>query len=110
MAFPSDTKEEHQVEHSTNATSTDDMNIKNSDIIQAETLAAELKSGTSQAEKDLVRKLDWRILPCVWILYLLGFLDRANVGYMKLSTVTTGSVANTPTEMPKPVVWKMISI
>lgn len=35
------------------------------------------------AEKRLVRKLDWRILPCTWILYLLGFLDRANIGYAR---------------------------
>lgn len=35
----------------------------------------------SLEEKRLVRKLDWRILPCTWILYLLGFLDRANIGY-----------------------------
>ncbi|KAL5337703.1 major facilitator superfamily domain-containing protein [Aspergillus crustosus] len=34
-------------------------------------------------EKRLVRKLDWRILPCCWVLYLLGFLDRANVGNAK---------------------------
>lgn len=38
-------------------------------------------NGTDE-EKRLVRKLDWRILPCCWILYLLGFLDRANVGYV----------------------------
>lgn len=35
--------------------------------------------GTAE-EKKLVRKLDWRILPCTWVLYLLGYLDRANVG------------------------------
>lgn len=36
-------------------------------------------NGTAE-EKKLVRKLDWRILPCTWVLYLLGFLDRANIG------------------------------
>ncbi|KAL4867113.1 hypothetical protein BDV12DRAFT_186881 [Aspergillus spectabilis] len=39
-------------------------------------------NGTPE-EKRLVRKLDWRILPCCWVLYLLGFLDRANVGNAK---------------------------
>ncbi|KAG9255301.1 nicotinamide mononucleotide permease [Emericellopsis atlantica] len=34
-------------------------------------------------ERKLKRKLDWRILPCCWVLYLLGFLDRANVGNAK---------------------------
>ena len=51
----------------------------------------------SEAEKKLLRKLDMRIIvssveptvtvglltsfePCVWLLYLLGYLDRANIG------------------------------
>jgi hypothetical protein len=56
----------------------------------------------SDAEKKLLRKLDMRIIPCVWrkstptssstpglqedsnvttiVLYLLGYLDRANIG------------------------------
>ena len=38
-------------------------------------------NGTEE-EKRLVRKLDWRILPCCWVLYLLGFLDRANIGHV----------------------------
>lgn len=29
-------------------------------------------------EKALIRKLDWRLVPSVTILYLLSFLDRAN--------------------------------
>lgn len=31
------------------------------------------------AERRLVRKLDMRILPVLWILYLANFIDRANV-------------------------------
>lgn len=49
------------------------------DLDQARQLAAQWVDGTD-AEKKLVRRLDWRILPCCWVLYLLGFLDRANVG------------------------------
>lgn len=49
------------------------------DLDQARQLAAQWVDGTSE-EKRLARKLDWRILPCCWTLYLLGFLDRANVG------------------------------
>jgi len=33
----------------------------------------------SAAERRLVRKLDFRILPVLWILYLCNFIDRANV-------------------------------
>lgn len=42
-------------------------------------LAAQWVEGTEE-EKRLRRKLDWRILPCTWVLYLLGYLDRANIG------------------------------
>lgn len=76
MAVNFDKKEDIQVEN----VSTIDGNMRDADLKHVENLAAALKNGTSQAEKDLVWKLDWRILPCVWILYLLGFLDRANVG------------------------------
>lgn len=69
-----------QVEHAITAMSTDDTSSKEADVIHAQDLADEFANGTSKAEKDLVRKLDWRILPCCWTLYLLGFLDRANVG------------------------------
>lgn len=50
----------------------------NSDILRAQELAAQWVDGTS-AEKRLVRKMDWRILPCTWLLYILGYLDRANI-------------------------------
>ncbi|KAL2206285.1 putative nicotinamide mononucleotide permease [Sarocladium strictum] len=49
---------------------------------EAREFAANWTDGTLE-EKRLVRKLDWRILPCTWILYLLGFLDRANIGNAK---------------------------
>ncbi|KAL5119256.1 hypothetical protein ACEQ8H_002743 [Pleosporales sp. CAS-2024a] len=36
------------------------------------------------AEKRLLRKLDFRILPVLWILYLVNFVDRANIGNAKI--------------------------
>ncbi|KAL4923607.1 major facilitator superfamily domain-containing protein [Aspergillus undulatus] len=51
-------------------------------LAEAEQIAATWVNGTPE-EKKLVRKLDWRILPCCWVLYLLGFLDRANIGNAK---------------------------
>lgn len=67
-------------------------------------------NGTAE-EKKLVRKLDWRILPCTWVLYLLGFLDRANIGYV-LVVLAPGiqGLPNTETEMQRPVVWSAISV
>ncbi|KAI5362351.1 putative major facilitator superfamily, MFS transporter superfamily [Septoria linicola] len=40
-------------------------------------------------EKRLVRKLDTHLLPAVCILYLLSFLDRANVANARLEGLTT---------------------
>jgi hypothetical protein len=63
---------------------------------EAREFAANWVDGTLE-EKRLIRKLDWRILPCCWILYLLGFLDRANIGYefTFLVGLYQGKVANT---------------
>ncbi|KAJ5914545.1 hypothetical protein N7504_003428 [Penicillium tannophilum] len=40
-------------------------------------------------EKSLLRKLDYRLLPPLTLLYLLSFLDRSNVGNAKLEGMTT---------------------
>ncbi|KAG8693711.1 hypothetical protein FRC09_010342 [Ceratobasidium sp. 395] len=37
-----------------------------------------------QAERRLLRKLDCLIMPITWILYLLAYLDRSNLGNAKL--------------------------
>lgn len=42
-------------------------------------LAAQYVPG-SEAEKKLLRKIDKRIIPTIWGLYTLSYLDRANVG------------------------------
>ncbi|KAJ7324011.1 major facilitator superfamily transporter [Mycena albidolilacea] len=39
----------------------------------------------SAAEQRLVRKLDMRLLPCLALAYLLGFIDRANAGNAKVA-------------------------
>ncbi|KAF2646049.1 nicotinamide mononucleotide permease [Massarina eburnea CBS 473.64] len=52
------------------------------DHIHARELAAEYVEG-SAAEKKLLRKLDYRLIPCCWILSLLGYIDRSNIGNAK---------------------------
>lgn len=47
----------------------------------------EVESGTID-EKALLRKLDWRLLPAVGVLYLLSFLDRSNVGNARIEGLT----------------------
>lgn len=34
----------------------------------------------TEAERNLVKKLDRRIVPTIWVLYTLSYLDRANIG------------------------------
>lgn len=74
--------DDQQLEH---VSSIDNSKGADADVLQAQQLAAQWQENT-EAEKRLVRKLDYRILPCVWILYLLGFLDRANVGFVEPGT------------------------
>lgn len=37
-----------------------------------------------EAEKRLLRKIDWYVVPTVAILYLFCFIDRANIGALLL--------------------------
>ncbi|KAF2797590.1 putative nicotinamide mononucleotide permease [Melanomma pulvis-pyrius CBS 109.77] len=55
---------------------------KDVDHIHARELAAGYVEG-SDAEKKLLTKLDFRLVPCCWILSLLGYLDRSNIGNAK---------------------------
>ncbi|KAL4936242.1 hypothetical protein BDV06DRAFT_233578 [Aspergillus oleicola] len=59
-----------------------DTDLHGKHLAEAELIASTWVDNTPE-EKKLVRKLDWRILPCTWVLYLLGFLDRANIGNAK---------------------------
>ena len=36
------------------------------------------------AEKKLIRKLDWKLIPWLCLLYLISFLDRTNIGNAKI--------------------------
>lgn len=37
--------------------------------------------------RRLVRKMDWRLIPFLALLYLLSFLDRTNIGNARLDTL-----------------------
>lgn len=39
------------------------------------------------ATKRLLRKIDWRLIPFLALLYLLSFLDRTNIGNARLDTL-----------------------
>lgn len=38
-----------------------------------------------EAEKKLLRKVDIRVVPVLWFLYMLSFLDRTNIGTVNQS-------------------------
>ncbi|KAG8740138.1 hypothetical protein FRC10_004723 [Ceratobasidium sp. 414] len=42
-----------------------------------------------KADRRLVRKLDWNLLPLVSLLYLLSFLDRSNIGNARVAGLAT---------------------
>lgn len=35
------------------------------------------------AEKRLTRKLDFTLVPLLWVLYLFNYLDRTNIAYVR---------------------------
>ncbi|SAK49031.1 major facilitator transporter [Caballeronia pedi] len=43
-----------------------------------------MQTNTAIDERALVRKITWRIIPFVFILYIISYLDRANIGYAAL--------------------------
>lgn len=44
---------------------------------------------TDAEERQLVRKIDWLLLPILTLLYLLSFLDRSNIGNAKIEGLVT---------------------
>jgi hypothetical protein len=46
-----------------------------------ESSSIEANISDKDAEKRLLRKLDMRIVPILWLMFMLAFLDRTNVCY-----------------------------
>lgn len=45
---------------------------------------AEFLAGfTDEQRKRVLRKVDWRLVPMLLILYLISFIDRANIGMLR---------------------------
>jgi hypothetical protein len=40
-----------------------------------------------QLEKQVVRRLDFTLMPCLWCLYLFNYLDRASIAQARISTL-----------------------
>jgi len=52
---------------------------------KAEAIAANFVHPTKDEERKVIRKLDRRLLPLVFILYSLSVLDRSNLGNARLA-------------------------
>jgi hypothetical protein len=48
---------------------------------------------TPDEEKAVIRKLDWRLMPIVFFLYMLAVLDRSNLGNAKLAGMEDGTLS-----------------
>jgi hypothetical protein len=44
---------------------------------------------SAQEEEAVIKKLDWRLLPLVFVLYSLAVLDRSNLGNARLAGMGT---------------------
>lgn len=59
--------------------STDNSNSSNDDTVPIPSLV------DGEEEKALVRKIDLRLLPAIWLMYLLSYIDRTNIGNAKVA-------------------------
>lgn len=48
-------------------------------------LPADYKPASKAEEEAVIRKLDWRLLPYVFLLYMFSVLDRSNLGNARLA-------------------------
>ncbi|CAG8949015.1 hypothetical protein HYFRA_00002143 [Hymenoscyphus fraxineus] len=67
--------------------STDEKNQTGNDSTSLDSVVNVDTEGIS--EKALLRKLDWKLLPGLTLLYLLSFLDRSNVGNARIDGLAT---------------------
>lgn len=43
---------------------------------------------TKEKEEDVIKKLDWHVMPLIFVLYSLSVLDRSNLGNAKIAGMT----------------------
>lgn len=52
---------------------------------QKEQVEARLNRFTHEEEEAVIRKLDWHLMPLIFVLYSLSVLDRSNLGNAKIA-------------------------
>ncbi|RAO71446.1 uncharacterized protein BHQ10_007458 [Talaromyces amestolkiae] len=58
------------------------------ECLEVENITGEV-SFSPEEEKALLRKIDMHLLPTIWIMYLLSYMDRTNIGNAKISGMQT---------------------
>jgi hypothetical protein len=52
---------------------------------QKEQVESRLSRFTTEEEEAVIRKLDWHLMPLIFVLYSLSVLDRSNLGNAKIA-------------------------
>ncbi|SPO05028.1 related to allantoate permease [Cephalotrichum gorgonifer] len=78
MGAPDETTSCHSVEADRKDGGIDDRPGENGDDTQE-------VFWTPEEEAKLVRKIDWYLLPAIWLMYLLSYMDRTNIGNAKIA-------------------------
>lgn len=61
----------------------DDNEVPNADVVKSvDKFGAQTRKDAREIK--LIRKLDWIILPCLWVMYFFNFLDRTAITVAKL--------------------------
>lgn len=109
MAAPHNKKADGHIEAVPESRLSDDIQTEKGQLDQerARELAVTFDPNSPE-NKALVRKIDWRLVPCTWTLYLLSNVDRSNIGWVV--SAQSPAVADQSLGMPKSVGWKMTSI
>lgn len=59
------------------------------DVTKSESqVQARLNRFTEEEEEAVIRKLDWHLMPLIFVLYSLSVLDRSNLGNAKIAGMT----------------------
>ncbi|KAF7555091.1 hypothetical protein G7Z17_g2446 [Cylindrodendrum hubeiense] len=65
--------------------SLDQMDLKNASDKPSEHVEDQDITWTEEEEKALVKKIDLFLLPTIWLMYLLSYMDRTNIGNAKIA-------------------------
>lgn len=86
MTTSSDTIEHFQLEAASKDVEHPDNDVGNKTIVDQWMDMSPIER--ERYEKKLVRKLDFKLIPPLTLLYLLSFIDRANIGNAKIQGVS----------------------